>query len=196
LTSLAARVQHRLMDYYGLDPLPCVDSFLVLGQDRERLIICLKDDAVELALQLPTAATGACGPVGLDGLCQLIEGVSHFVLVAERARRELPTTQLELELQAEIDKFVILSGAAGDGVPELPAVRAMRRRLFEGVRFIHPCGTEKGDRYRLAHRLALRMVKVFERRYVARAQVVEMRRALRSFYRLGQTAKLSFAAAA
>ena len=82
--SLAARVQHRLTDYYGLDELPGVDSFLVLGQARERLIICLKDDAVELALQLPTAATGTCGPVGLDGLCQLIEGVSHFVLVAER----------------------------------------------------------------------------------------------------------------
>ena len=88
MTSLAARVQHRLMDYYGLETFPCVDSFLVLGQERERLIVCLKDDAVELALQLPTAATGACGPVGLDGLCQLIEGVSHFVLVAERARRD------------------------------------------------------------------------------------------------------------
>ncbi|MCH7929016.1 MAG: ATP-binding protein [Proteobacteria bacterium] len=35
-----------------------------------------------------------------------VEGVSHFVLVAERARRELPVTQLELELQAEIDKFL------------------------------------------------------------------------------------------
>ncbi len=54
----------------------------------------------------------------------------------------------------------------------------------------------KGDRYRLAHRLALQMVTVFERKYVARAQVAEMRRALRGFYRLGQTAKLSFAAAA
>ncbi len=55
--SLAARVQHRLMDYYGLDALPGVDSFLVLGQVRERLLVCQKDDAVELALQLPIATT-------------------------------------------------------------------------------------------------------------------------------------------
>jgi hypothetical protein len=196
LTSLAARTQRLLVAYYGLDPQPDVDEFVVTGQGRERLIIQPEHDAVALVLQLPVDSTGVRGPVDLDRLCQLIEGVSHFVLVAERARRELPTTALELELQAELDKFVVLSGAAADHGGDWPSARAMRRRLFDCVRFIHPQGTELGDRYRLAHRLALRMVKVFERKCVSVAQRTRMRRDLRRFYRLGQTGKLSYARAA
>jgi hypothetical protein len=38
--------------------------------------------------------------------CMATEGVSHFLMLVERARREEPVTMLELEAQAEVDKFV------------------------------------------------------------------------------------------
>ena len=62
-------------------------------------------------------------------MCQLIEGVSHFVYVADRARRKLPATQLELELQAEIDKYVLLV-LQRERFDTLVA-RAFHARLFE-----------------------------------------------------------------
>jgi hypothetical protein len=43
----------------------------------------------------------------LADLCLLIEGVSHFLGVAWHATQERPVTCLELELQAEIDKYVL-----------------------------------------------------------------------------------------
>src|SRR5689334_20055467 len=36
-----------------------------------------------------------------------LEGVSHFVYVAHRMQAERPVSAVELELQAEVDKFVV-----------------------------------------------------------------------------------------
>jgi len=143
------------------------------------------DAAVELALVVPTEAP-------LDGAndtwLQLLEGVSHFVYVVERVRTGLPTTQLELELQAEVDKFVLLGLEPG-----FDRVRARRlhTHLFEGGRFLDAAGTEAGERYRLANDLAARLAS----RLLGR-DFGESRALLRRFYRAGQTDKIALARAA
>ena len=71
--------------------------------ERESLLLRESDGGLEMALVVPSRAAN-----DHDGWLQLAEGVSHFVYVANRARQELPSTQLELELQAEVDKFVLL----------------------------------------------------------------------------------------
>jgi hypothetical protein len=43
----------------------------------------------------------------LDSHCAIIEEVSHFHLLAHRTLCDQPVTRLELETQAEIDKFLI-----------------------------------------------------------------------------------------
>ena len=62
--------------------------------------------------------------------CLAVEGVSHFVYVALAAARQRPVSQLELELQAEVDKFVcccLLLTRSPEGLrqPAPPAVTAM-----------------------------------------------------------------------
>ncbi len=123
-----------------------------------------------------------------DHWLQLAEGVSHFVYVANRARQELPSTQLELELQAEVDKFVLLV------LEQLPYDRAeayeVHARLYENVRFLHDAGTELGDRYRTANSLAARFV-----RRLMQCGPEATHAALRRFYRAGQTDKIRLVAA-
>ena len=76
--NLAARVQGGLERLYQLDRVADVEDF-VLGAaagEREALLVRqARDGALELGVRLPELE----GEAGLDVLCQIIEGVSHFV---------------------------------------------------------------------------------------------------------------------
>ncbi|MDX2052987.1 MAG: hypothetical protein SFV15_11380 [Polyangiaceae bacterium] len=185
-------IQRTLREYYALEDAPDVCDFVHFGDSRETLYVREANDALELSLHLPAQDPGdarAPEPAGDDTHLQLIEGVSHFVYIAERARMELPATQLELELQAEVDKFVYL----GLGMTASPHERStLRTRLYEEVRYLHPQGTELGDRYRMATAVAARFVA----RLDERLDKASVQRHLRRFYRAGQTEKLSIALAA
>ena len=151
--------------------------------DRESLLLRERDGELEMALVVPRAIAN-----DHDGWLQLAEGVSHFVYVANRARQELPSTQLELELQAEVDKFVLLV------LEQSPYDRGdaleTHSRLYESVRFLHEPGTVLGDRYRTANDLAAR----FARRLMAFGPETT-HATLRRFYRAGQAEKIRLIAA-
>lgn len=180
-------IQRRLEAYYGLERTPDVTAFAETAPagEREQLLVRESADAVELALIVP----GDAPSVGAnDTWLQLVEGVSHFVYVAERVRTGLPTTQLELELQAEVDKFVLLGLEPGqDG----ESARRLHEHLYENGRFLDPSGTEAGERYRLANDLAARLGARLLRRGASEARAL-----LRRFYRAGQTDKIALATAA
>ena len=196
-------IQQRLEQFYRLERAPDVFDFVRIGDEgsREALLIHETDDALELALVLPPGASlpsSATSDFSVEGflrgdrdvLMQLVEGVSHFVYIAERARIGLPLTRLELELQAEVDKFVLLAFCSG----RLDAFGAKRLLgdLYERVSFLHPADTEDGHRYRLANGLAARFVA----RLVASGELFSIERALRRFYRSGQADKIRLALAA
>lgn len=190
---VAGRVQRDIERFYRLERAPSVEPFLRTTDGEEREAVRIRDaedGAVEIEVLAPRLSEGS----DLDAVCQLIEGVSHFVYVADRARRGLPATQLELELQAEIDKYVLL--ALGSERFDARAARAIHVRLYESVRFCHPQGTEAGDRYRLANDLAARMVRRLEVLYAEKGRLGELRDALTRFYRMGQAEKIQFARAA
>jgi len=197
--AIAERVQRALERLYQLDRLTDVDPFLEeasLGERETLLVREAEDGAIEMALRIPRLGArdfDVARDAALDPLCQIIEGVSHFVYLADRARADREATQLELELQAEVDKFVVL--AAWLGEPDLRASATLRRRLYEEVSFVDPDATEDGHRYRLANVRAHGFVRQLERRYLEARRWGEMRAALRRFYRMGQEEKLRAAAA-
>jgi hypothetical protein len=159
--------------------------------DREAVRV---RDAADGVVEIEVLAPSLAEDPDLDSVCQLIEGVSHFVHVADRARRKLPTTQLELELQAEIDKYVLL--VLHRERFDAGVARVFHARLFEHVRFSHAAGTEEGDRYRLANDLAARLVRRLEVFYAEKGRLAELRDALSRFYAMGQAEKIQFARAA
>lgn len=193
-SSAASLVQRRLCDLYELDEVPDVGSFIEARADvlRERVLVAERDGELHIRVELPIEAL-APDP-SLDLTCQLVEGVSHFVLLAERARCELPTTHLELELQAEVDKFLVL-GVLPDPVPPLERAR-LRHRLFDSVKFVHAEGSAEGERYRLASRVAGRYVRRLETEFLRRDRHRELRANVRRFFRAGQTRKFELAGAA
>ncbi|MGF1467201.1 MAG: hypothetical protein ACFCGT_13825 [Sandaracinaceae bacterium] len=172
---------------------------------RDELLLVAEDaEGVHVALYLDRAALAALpaeGVFALDGddafraSCLATEGVSHFLYVAFRAHHRVPVTQLELELQAEVDKYV--AGVLGEGTAR--AIRAreglsdrsreVRQRLFDSPRFLDPPHSSAGRRYRLAHRLAASYAQRLERGFVDRLRLRELEAELRRFYRLRTKAK-------
>jgi hypothetical protein len=199
--AVAEAVQRALERLYQLEEVPDVDAFIEPAENdgaREALLVHdAGDGAIELALRLPKLGARAIDvsrDADLDPLCQIIEGVSHFVYLADRARVEREATHLELELQAEVDKWVVL--AAWLGAPDLRASATLRRRLYEDVAFTHDESSETGGRYRLASERAHAFVRRLERAYLGPRRWMDLREALRRFYRVGQEEKLRLAVAA
>ncbi len=188
---IAERVQSSIERAYEIDRVADVRDFLrgARAGKREALLVReAADGAVEMMLEVPEL--GARGD--LDGVCQIIEGVSHFVYGATRASQGRAATALELEMQAEVDKYVVLAGH----IEQLDVARSeqLREQLYERVRFTHEEHTELGERYRVANRVASRFVRRVEARYVRERRFGELRRELNAFYRSGLQDKLRFAA--
>ena len=182
---VARAIQRRLEAFYLLESAVDVLGFIrTSSTERETLLVKEAADGVELALVLPEAQTGEHS--AFDHEMQIVEGVSHFVYVCSRAKQSRPTTMLELELQAEVDKFVWLLLQ-----PDAGPANEVHQRLYSDATFLHEAQSEEGHRYRLANRLAAKLVRRVLRRGSAAAE-----RELRRFYRLGQREKIRSARAA
>ncbi|MBL8717072.1 MAG: hypothetical protein JNL79_13810 [Myxococcales bacterium] len=186
--ALVARVLLALERYYDAAA-ETLDGFLATDDahgSREVLLVREEQGELELALHLPKRLADAeWRDLDLDDRCQLVEGVSHFLLVCERARADRSTTQLELELQAEVDKWLVLSNAA-----RLPpdADGELRDALFEDVTFV-----SDDERYRTANAFAARFTHRLSRSHAGGRAPSEMRRTLGRFFRAGQEEKLRMA---
>jgi hypothetical protein len=132
----------------------------------------------------------------LRDYCTALEGVSHFVYTTWRLAYDLPVSLLELETQAEVDKYAVtvflLSAQQGGGYPA-----QVHARLFDRVSFDSRLEPEQAERYQTAHRCAAQYCRGLERRFVNRgvARIEALVRELRKFYRLGASAKLNHALA-
>lgn len=188
-------LQQRLETLYQLEPAPDIVPFVQVERDgREQVLVRSTGDELELKVLLPAVSVRVLGEHGrardMDAYLGAIEGVSHFTHLAERARTCLPTTLLELELQAEVDKFALLAESARGQNPR--ELRRLHQRLYENVQYLHEQGTESGTRYRLANDLAARLWAAWLESAGSDAVQLELRR----FYRAGQTDKIRMALAA
>ena len=190
--ALAGRIQRGLQALYRLDRTADVDAFVTRADEgqREALLVRESEDGLELQLRIPRLGDASVDVDGasLDPLCQIIEGVSHFVYLADRASLEREATQLELELQAEVDKYVILASALRDF--DVRTSRRLRERLYDDVSFVHDANTVEGERYRMANVCARRFTGRLERDYVTRARFRDLQGELRRFFHMGQNEKL------
>jgi hypothetical protein len=124
----------------------------------------------------------------LDDFLLALEGVSHFVYLAQRAQASRPVSAVELELQAEVDKWLVVLLVSWDqtGTPPVD----LRRRLFGDVRLLEDLSSEERDRYALANAAANDYALALERRFVQRGAVDELLAELRRFYQLDLGGKL------
>lgn len=109
----------------------------------------------------------------LDEWAVVVEAVSHFLLLVRRAARDETVSLLELETQAEVDKFVTARLVAGPR-PDLCL------RLFGQAQLAGGLSADERDRYASAGRLAEPYCRSLDRLPHVDAVLCE----LRGFYRM------------
>ena len=195
-----ARVQRGLETLYRVDTGVAVDDFMIddagravfspTRRPREPLLAFEDAGEMNLALYIdPRVAElpyDRLGDHNLGDFLLVVEGVSHFIYAVVCARAERPVTQLELELQAEVDKYVTCLLQT-----ELAMSPALRHRLFVDCEYEPDLDRDERERYRAANDNAHRYAAWLEAEYVAPRRIPEMLAELRRFYRDGLAAKLA-----
>jgi hypothetical protein len=199
--AFAKRVQDALERLHGLERVADVDAFSEVHDDPEgREVLLLRepnDGSLELSLRLPRLSFGADndeGPGQFDRIAQIVEGVSHFVYLTDRATADRVTSQLELELQAEVDKYAFfadkLCSASSFCVRKSAALRS---RLYRTCAFSTMSASER-ERYATASSLADKFTARLERRCVSTARLFDLRTHFRQFFHASFHEKIRLAA--
>ena len=165
----------------------------------EQLIVVEGDGAVDLALFVDHAVLGrlaAADPrehlsgTNLADFWTVLEGVSHFHYVVWNAGFDKPVTLLELEMQAEVDKYISTRLLLQD-LPPATLGKPLLTRLFDDPAYDPRLAPDEMDRYQAATALAGRYCAKLESRFPLMALTPDLLRELRTFYRLPQTAKIA-----
>ncbi len=213
-----ASLQAALADIYDLPATPDVVDYLLTDRGAlagidaardcdEQLLVAEEGDTVSLALYIDATVLerlsrhdpmAALTTENLGDYLTVAEGVSHFVYVAWNAGHDKPVTLLELELQAEVDKYVLgvwLLRAQGAG--RFP--RELHRALFERTRVDPRAAGARAGLYRTASEYAARFCRrlgarlEYSRRVTSPAAgtMREWLAEVRRFYRWGNARKMA-----
>ena len=197
-------VQRRLESLYALEPEAPVTDFLLSEQDASgypgggsRTLISRDGDSVALGVVLEPGVGARLDEQdprerldrrNLDSFCTATEEVSHFVYLLFCARTARTVTHLELELQAEVDKFVCCFLLLSRATERIPV--SLRRRLYGDVAYADDLDADERERYRTANQQASRYTAALEHQFVAREQTIALLTEVRRFYRMDLPAKL------
>lgn len=192
---MLSQIQNELSALYRLEPGFDVEQFVVKRsalddtplERPEQVLVRHTGEWVEMSLVLDDALLEPDASWNLDRLCVAVEGVSHLLYLALAAERDAQITRLELELQAEIDKFVLLLFGGAQSSRELLASLFRDFSLREDV-----VGDAERSRYREANRLAHQYCSYLDSRFVQREHTGALLRELRQVYRMGGMGKLNY----
>jgi len=187
-------IQRHLQAIYDLEA-PDVRDFLLdedqlreshgdLRPAREWVIVRQDADGVGLGVWFHPEDLGAVSErspadavaEALPAWASLTEGVSHFLLLVRRLSRDETVSLLELEAQAEVDKYV---------TARLHGRHAEARRLLDAP-LAPDLAPHERERYSEAGRLARRYARRLDRIGDVGALLDELRR----FYRLSGHARM------
>lgn len=178
-----------LAKYIGGDAmLRNTSETLLMRQDEEGLALSLFLDSDMLERLESADPLRRLRAEQLDDFWKVLEGISHFNCMVWKATQERSVSLLELELQAEIDKFVsTMLLVLGQGDHDM--LNRLHGRLFDNVSFRVELDAEQCDRYRFANDYAARFCRALRRCLIdddGRAKSE-----LRRFYRLPLGDKVS-----
>ena len=193
----ALEVGYAVSDFLITDP--ALASSLDAGGRKvdEKLLIAEADGEADVALYLErelldrlerhdplTKLDGA----NLADFWSALEGVSHFTYYAWNAARDKAVSLFELELQAEVDKFVTTGMLLREQTGREPS--GLHAWLFDSPTLAAELAEHERERYRRANRYAAKYCRRLEPTLAGDDEAAAQRE-LRRFYRLSQTSKLA-----
>ena len=194
---VVAAAAQRLIDVYRLDFDLGAERYIIEPEVARRILgeIHAADDDCEEP-QLPRSGLlvvqgGSDAQVGLyldpedvDDPDTVIEETSHLLCVAWHARQNLPVSRLLLELQGEVDRYVIARMTGRDGLGH-----------FEDFAWAEWMDDSTRGVYATAHRAARRYCRALSARFPHTADTPDLLMELRRFYRASPDKKLHAGAA-
>jgi hypothetical protein len=203
---LLVDLQRRLEALYAVEPQAPVTDFLIPHDEAgdypgggSRTLLLEEGDSLSVGVVFDEATARCLSErdprVRLDSgnlgpFATATEEISHFVYVTFCAAAARTVTQLELELQAEVDKY--LTAVAYLSLQSEGAVApGLRGALFRRYRLVEGLTPERAERYHAASRLADRYCGWLESSFLRTGRSADLAREARRFYRLGQREKLA-----
>ena len=208
---MLSQLQDHLTRIYRVDPGYDVSDFLItdpqlaktlagsslISGTDESVLVQEDDDGLALSVFLDSdllERLNSNNPMSglradqLADLWTVLEGISHFNYIAWSARKNRRISLLELEMQAEIDKFVSALFLALHQ-EDTGLVDNIHRWLFDEVTFNPQLSQDQQERYVTANQYAARFCHGLHER-LSKDNYLELRE-LRQFYRLSQREKIS-----
>ncbi len=166
------------------------ELFLVRQQEQDTVEVALFLDGKLLKNLDKHNPFVSLNEKNLSDFCILIEGVSHFVYFLWKAYKHHAITQLEMELQAEIDKFLMLLFYLRGGDTETAISHQLFEALFEDFRLFESLTAEKQERYLTASTLAMRYCHRLQKRFANAKDFQSLLNEIRQFYNFSQEQKI------
>lgn len=125
----------------------------------------------------------------LSNYLMALEGVSHFQYLIWNAERQKSVTLFELELQAEVDKYILASMIlAKQGNGNIP--KDLYGYLFDAARFRSELKPNVASRYRDANHYAGKYCRTLKSEFPDQHRQKDFITEVRRFYRLPQNEKV------
>lgn len=206
---LVGKLEALLHELYALEIDYAVTDFLITDATLaraldaggrnvdEKLLIAEADGEADVALYLERELLDRLAErdpfeqldeANLADFWAALEGVSHFTYYAWNAARDKTVSLFELELQAEVDKFVATARLLRAQTGREPD--GLHAWLFDAPRLAAELDEPERERYRLANRYAARYCRQRLAAFPAGAEAAAQRE-LRHFYRMSRVSKLA-----
>jgi hypothetical protein len=186
--------RRELVRILGPDAEGVSDEHVFIVEDHDGVRVGLFIDREVLERLSRNDPMDALREENLQDFCTALEGVSHFHYLLWSLNRGRAVSLLELELQAEVDKYAsaitLLTHQSGGGFP-----RMLHAAMFDRVTFVPHLERPVRQRYEEANRHAARYCRELDDRYLRPRQsrpeawVSELRR----FFRYPHQQKLAAA---
>ena len=205
--------QQQLQNIYEIEIDHSVEDFLITdkvladylsvnksNKNEERLLISEYDGGMDLSLYISAEVyqhLNDSHPINLikqgmhSEFCLMLEGVSHFLYVVWNAYHHKQVTLLEMELQAEIDKFILMQNLI-DNEKDNDAIDALRNWLFENNHYGSGLDADELQRYEQANYYAAKYCMALQQNYKLSGLNQNLLNDLRRLYRMSQQEKMRY----
>lgn len=207
------QIQAQLQSYYDLELHHRVDDYLITDnrlaaalednphsrETSEKLLVREDRDGLQVSLYLEDDLLQSLDENNpfrelnhrnLAQYCTALEGVSHFVYLTFNATHDRPVSQLEMELQAEVDKFVSINLLA-DRQGTTLQWQELHAFLFTNCDFDEQLDSDDLERYQAASLYAAEFCSALYIRNGGTLNQDAIRTELCRFYRTRHRDKLS-----
>ena len=199
-----APVSHRVSEFHLAERSRCA---ALLGRDLveqedEQVLFSESEHGVGLSVYIDAQVLQRlqqCNPLqrldaqNLADFCTAVEGISHFHYLVWCLLHDRQVSLLELELQAEVDKYALASLLVTRQHGCRPS--RLHYNLFDRLLLVAGLPLESRQRYQEAHHHAAYFCQRLERQCWLRSRwrLLDWLRRLRTFYRCAHHHKLRYA---